>query len=98
MFAPGDPLETFDTLRDMGVTVILDRPTGQLHVRPRPVPALAAELIRSNRALVHAVLLGAHTGHVWARCDQCGEGMMRKKGAGPRRCVMTPGCTGKRRP
>jgi hypothetical protein len=79
----------------MGVTVTLDRPRGQLHVRPRPVPALAAELVRANRALLHAVLYGARTEHVWARCDECGAGMMRRKRAKPRRCVFTPRCDGR---
>jgi hypothetical protein len=42
---------------------------------------------------------GAQTGtdcgcHVWAPCDKCGEGLMRPKGATPKRCVFTPGCEG----
>jgi hypothetical protein len=36
--------------------------------------------------------------HVWVTCDRCGEGVMRKKGDGPKRCVMTPGCEGTHRP
>jgi hypothetical protein len=94
-FAPGDPLEVIDTLRAMGVTVTLDRPRGQLHVRPRPLPELARQLVRANRALLHAVLYGAYTDHVWALCDKCGEGLMRPNGAKPRRCVFTPGCEGR---
>jgi hypothetical protein len=97
LLAPGDPLDALDLLSIMGVTITLDRPRGQLHVRPRPVPALAAELIRASRALLHAVLYGAYTEHVWARCDKCGEGLMRKKGAKPKRCVFTPGCKGSHR-
>jgi hypothetical protein len=93
--APGDPLQALELLEDMGVTVTLDRASGALHVRPRPLPEVARELVVTNRALLHAVLVGAHTGHVWAPCDQCGEGMMRKKSAGPRRCAITPGCEGR---
>jgi hypothetical protein len=93
----GDPINVLELLRGMGVTVTLDRPGGKLHVRPRPLPPLAAELVRANRALLHAVLYGAYTDHVWARCDKCGAGMMRPKGAKPKRCVMTPGCDGRHR-
>jgi hypothetical protein len=98
LFAPGDPVEVFEFLGDMGVTVTLDRPRGQLHVRPRPLPELARELIRANRALLHAVRHGAYTDHVWARCRECGEGLMRPKGADPKRCVFTPGCEGRHIP
>jgi hypothetical protein len=36
--------------------------------------------------------------HVWMVCDTCGEGVMRKKSAGPKKCVITPGCEGSHRP
>jgi hypothetical protein len=36
--------------------------------------------------------------HTWAVCPDCGEGTMRPKGAGPKRCVITPGCEGSHRP
>jgi hypothetical protein len=36
--------------------------------------------------------------HTWAVCDKCGQGTMRKKGARPVACRITPGCPGKRRP
>jgi hypothetical protein len=97
LLAPGDPITVLELLRGMGVTVTLDRPRGQLHVRPRPLPPLAAELVRANRALLHAVLYGAYTEHVWARCDKCGAGMMRKRSAKPRKCAFTPGCLGSHR-
>jgi hypothetical protein len=97
MLSTGDPVALLEVLDDMGVTVTLDRPTGQLHARPRPLPALAVEIIRTNRPLVHAVLLGAHTGHVWTCCDECGAGLMRRKSAKPRRCVFTPQCDGRHR-
>jgi hypothetical protein len=95
LFAPGDPIEVLELLRDLGVTVTLDRPRGELHVRPRPIPALERELITANRALLYDVLLGAHTGHVWTRCDKCGAGMMRKRGAKQRKCAFTPRCEGR---
>jgi hypothetical protein len=95
LFAVNDPLDVLDFLQTVGLTVTLDRPTGQLHVRPRPVPDLERDMIRANRALLHAVLLGAHTGHAWFRCDECGAGMMRKKSAGQRKCAFTPGCKGR---
>jgi hypothetical protein len=95
LFAVNDPLDVLDYLQSRGLTVTLDRPTGQLHVRPRPVPDLERDLIRTNRALLHAVLLGVHTGHAWFRCDECGEGMMRKKSAGQRKCAFTPRCDGR---
>jgi hypothetical protein len=44
LFAPDDPVEALDRLWDMGVTVTLDRPRGQLHVRPRPLPDSHANL------------------------------------------------------
>ena len=93
-FALGDPVETLEFLEEIGVTLILDQLTGQLRVRPRPVPAIACELVMANRTLIHAVLLGARTGHVWARCDECGEGRMVQAGR-VSRCAMTPGCTGR---
>jgi hypothetical protein len=91
----GDPVELLELLGDMGVTVTLDRPTGQLRVRPRPVPTIGAELIRANRPLIFAVLLGADTKHVWARCHTCGAGLMRPRKAKPRRCVFTTRCEGR---
>jgi hypothetical protein len=91
---PGDPIAALDLLDDLGVTVRLVRQTGKLRVRPRPVPALARELLQANRALIHAVVLGRETGHAWARCDECGEGRMVRTGATPR-CAMTPGCEGR---
>jgi hypothetical protein len=36
--------------------------------------------------------------HVWARCDVCGEGTMRAKSAGLKKCVITPNCEGKHQP
>jgi hypothetical protein len=39
--------EVLAALEDAGVTVTLDRPTGQLHARPRPLPDRARELIRA---------------------------------------------------
>jgi hypothetical protein len=115
LFATGDPLETLELLTELGVTVTLDQQTGQLRARPRPVPALARELIAANRALVHAVLLGAEgrrygykdpagkarsktLRHVWMRCDECNEGVMREKSAGAKKCVITPNCEGKHQP
>jgi hypothetical protein len=95
LFAVNDPIDILDYLQSVGVTVTLDRPTGRLHVRPRPVPARERELIISNQALLHAVLVGPHTGHAWVRCDECGAGMMRKKSAGQRKCAVTPGCEGR---
>ena len=194
-----------DQLRDLGIAITLDRPTGELRARPAPVPDRARELIRANRALIVAALedpvqllvddddldawvvgdllpvdgdaldsysawvamtffgmsedeieaepkgvhlpywappdrpdwkpgtrepgdpprwrrppptpaptqairLGAKAReryiakngkvkekkliHVWAPCDVCGEGVMRKKGDKPKRCVMTPGARG----
>jgi hypothetical protein len=59
--------ELLATLEDAGVTVTFDRPTGQLHVRPRPVPASAAELIRPNREIL-ADFLAASLGS----CSRCG--------------------------
>jgi hypothetical protein len=65
------------------------------------------------QALKHNIRLGAEAreryrvgdnvktkpvAHVWAVCDKCGEGTMRPKGAGPKRCVVTPGCEGTHRP
>jgi hypothetical protein len=95
LFAVNDPLDVLDYLASVGLTVTLDRPTGQLHVRPRPVPDIERDMIRANRALLYDVLLGARTAHVWARCDECGAGMMRRKRAKPRRCVFTPRCDGR---
>jgi hypothetical protein len=43
-------------LRDLGVTVTFDRPTGQLRARPRPVPDRARVLIRAHRDLIAAAL------------------------------------------
>jgi hypothetical protein len=97
LFAAGDPIVTLETLAAFGVTVTLGRDRQQLHVRPRPVGAVSAELVRANRSLIHAVLFGAHTGHAWARCDECGAGVMRKKNAGSKKCVITPGCEGQLR-
>jgi hypothetical protein len=94
MLKPGDPLEVLDALDGLGVRVGLDRQTGKLRVRPVPVPDAARELLLSNRALVHAVLLGAETGHSWARCSVCGEGRMAQAGRTPA-CSMTPGCEGR---
>jgi hypothetical protein len=51
-----------------------------------------------SRAPEQAVRLGKLTGHTWHVCDVCGEGMMRSRRAGPRRCVITPGCGGSHRP
>jgi hypothetical protein len=93
LFAPGDPLETLEFLDELGVTVVLDDVSGELRARPVPVSALGRELITSNRALLHAVLHGASTGHEWARCDFCGEGRMVQSGRAAR-CAMTPGCEG----
>jgi hypothetical protein len=96
LFAPGDPVETLQLLDELGVTVILDRPTGQLHARPVPVPPVVRELIMVNRPLLHAVLTGKRTGHAWARCDECDEGRMVQTSRVPR-CAMTPGCKGRHR-
>jgi hypothetical protein len=164
--------EVLASLESAGVTVTFDRPTGRLHVRPRPVPASAAEVIRSHReilvgflsdpgsvanpeellerelgatvvgkyenngdeipdefggtwgdipvrdrqpaaALEHNVKLGAEAvehyqagskvktkrvEHGWAVCDQCGEGTMRPKSAGSKKCMFTPGCEGSHQP
>lgn len=93
-----DPVDVLDLLSSMGVTVTLDRPRGELHVRPRPLPELARELVRSNRALLHAVLYGAYTDYVWARCYECGEGLMRPKNKKLRPCAITPHCEGRHIP
>src|SRR5215207_122344 len=97
-FSVNDPLDVLDYLQSRSLTVTLDRPTGQLHVRPRPVPDLERHIVRANRPLLHAVLYGAYTDHLWARCDKCGEGLMRPKAAKPKRCVITPECEGSHRP
>lgn len=94
LFARADPVEMLELLEDMGITVTFDHVTGELRARPRPVSTLAGELIGANRTLLYAVLFGAYTGHVWARCDTCGAGLMRPNNATPRRCVFTPGCQG----
>jgi len=36
--------------------------------------------------------------HVWMRCDACGEGVIREKSAGAKKCVITPNCEGKHQP
>lgn len=90
---PGDPIEVLDQIEDLGVTVRLDRQTGKLRVRPVPVPDAARELLVANKPLIHAVLLGAETGHSWARCDVCGEARMMQAGRTPP-CAMTPACEG----
>jgi hypothetical protein len=70
LFAPGDPLETLELLDELGVTVTVE--AGRLRARPRPVPALARELITANRALIHAVLQGAE-GHRYGYKDSAGK-------------------------
>jgi hypothetical protein len=78
--------EVLASLESDGVTVTFDPPTGQLHVRPRPVPATAAELIRAHRELLvgflsHACsrygatdapyLVPAHWDESLAFCHEC---------------------------
>jgi hypothetical protein len=88
-----DPLVALELLDDLGVTLVLDDVTGELRARPVPLPAGAREVIRANRVLLHTVLMGERTGHVWARCDVCGEGRMTQSGRAAR-CAMTAGCPG----
>jgi hypothetical protein len=54
----GSP-DVLDQLRDLGVTVTLDRPTGKLQARPRPVPDRARDLLRAHRGLIAAALTNA---------------------------------------
>jgi hypothetical protein len=90
----GDPLALLELLRSEDCDVQLQ--DGRLELRPSQRWARLAS--RASWQLLTAVLIGAKTGHVWARCDTCGEGTMRPKSAGPKRCVMTPRCSGSHRP
>lgn len=86
-----DPLNVLDAVRCAGSNLSL-RPDGRL-VMSRP-SINAWSLVVANRPLVHAVLLGARTGHTWGRCDRCGEGRLIRSGTS-HRCAMTPGCEGR---
>ena len=90
----GDPVDLLDLLRSEGCDVQLR--AGTLVLDP-PWP-LARFVSAASWQLLAAVLAGEQTGHVWACCDVCGEGLMRPKSAGPKRCVFTPGCEGSHRP
>jgi hypothetical protein len=86
-----DPLEVLDAVRRAGSSVRL-APDGRFVVAQPSMKVWS--LLAANRALLHAVLLGAQTGHVWGRCNRCGEGRLIRNGTSPR-CVMTPGCEGR---
>jgi SAM-dependent methyltransferase len=94
VMSAGDPLELLELLRSEGRDVELRN--GRILVRP-PWP-LVRIVSAATCQLVAAVLAGGRTGHVWARCDTCGEGTMRRpKGTAPKRCVITPACPGSHR-
>ena len=67
--------------------------------RPPPTPApeqavrVGAEFRERYRAK-NGKVKDKQLAHVWAPCDVCGEGVMRKKGDKPKCCVMTPACDG----
>jgi hypothetical protein len=90
----GDPVDLLNLLDAEGCDV--DLSDGNVTIRPSPRWARLVDL--SSWQLLAAVLLGAHTDHVWVRCDTCGAGLMRPKGAKPRRCVFTPRCEGMHTP
>jgi hypothetical protein len=86
-----DPLEVLDTVRRAGSSVRLAFDGRFVVAQPS---TKVWSLLAANRALVHAVLLGARTGHAWGRCDQCRQGRLIRNGTTPR-CSMTPGCAGR---
>jgi hypothetical protein len=93
LFVPGDPIEMLELLRGADLAVELDA-DGRIKVSPSPVPEWAREVVRANRQMLMAVLDADRVGCVWARCSECGQGSIVKRGS-RRKCRHTPGCDGK---
>jgi hypothetical protein len=89
---PTDPADLLDLLRALGAIRSRNQASGHLSVRHHP--AWARRLVAPSTAKVAAAILTARrTGHIWARCDGCGTGILLAAGR-TRPCVLTPGCEG----
>jgi Protein of unknown function (DUF3631) len=92
IFAAIDPLDVIDIVDQNGLK--LESFGHRLYLGPPPVPPLIKELIAAHRELLIALDIGRRSGHVWGRCDDCGEGRLIRSGTSPR-CAVTPGCEGR---